>query len=283
VALAPDGDLVRLRDYLAPEGARDGLSARMRDLYGPRLAAFGTDPTQAPPPATAPETADAVDSALFRTSLIRFLALDAEDRELRGALAADAARYIRLGEQPGDKGFTLNDSAVEPALRETALRAGVQQLGAPFVDALIARMLASSDIQFRSQAALALGSTDDAAMGERVRKLLLDPQLRAREPTTIAFALAARPSQSRATFDWFKTNHEAFIARTSHFGYRWLPRFGASFCTRPERDEVEAFFTPLLPRLAGADRTLAETLEGIELCAALAEAKRGDWRSVAAG
>ncbi len=31
-------------------------------------------------------------------------------------------------------------------------------------------------------------------------------------------------------------------------------------------------------RLDGADRTLAETLEGIELCGALAEVKRGDWR-----
>jgi cytosol alanyl aminopeptidase len=219
-----------------------------------------------------------VDRALFRTNLIRFLALDAEDRELRVALADAAARYIRLGEPPGDKGISLNDAAVEPALRETALRAGVQHLGMPFAEGLIARMLASNDIQFRSYAALALGSTDDPAVGDRVRKLLLDPQLRAREPTTIAFALAARPSQRRATFDWFRANHEAFIARTSSFGYRWLPRFGAGFCTPAEHDEVRDFFTPLLPRLAGADRTLAETLEGIELCAALADAKRAEVR-----
>jgi alanyl aminopeptidase len=109
-----------------------------------------------------------------------------------------------------------------------------------------------------------------------VRQLLLDPQLRAREPTTIAFALAARASQRRATFDWFKANHEAFIGRIGHFGYRWLPRFGAGFCTLPERDELKAFFTPMLDKLDGADRTLAETLEGIELCAALAETKRDE-------
>ena len=276
VALAPSRDLIRLRDYVAPVSARDELNARMRALYQPRLATFGPDPLKAPPAVT-PETGEAVDNALFRTNLIRLLALEAEDLKLRAALAEAAARYIRLGETAEGQAFTPDESAVEPALRETALRAGVQHLGTPFAEVLIARMLASSDIMFRSQAALALGTTDDPAVAKRVRELLLDPQLCAREPTTIAFALAARPSQRRPTFDWFKANHEAFIARTSHFGYRWLPRFGASFCSLPQRDEVEAFFKPLLPRLDGADRTLAETLEGIELCGALADAKRGDW------
>ncbi|MBL8201385.1 MAG: M1 family metallopeptidase [Chromatiales bacterium] len=278
VALAPGKDLVRLRDYVAPAREREKLNARMRELYRPRLAAFGPDPLKAPP-AVIPETAEAVDNSLFRVNLIRLLALDAEDTALRGALAEAAARYIRLRDQPGGQAFAPDESAVEPALRETALRAGVQHQGRPFADALISRLLSSNDILFRSQAALALGTTDDPAVGRRVRELLLDPQLRAREPTTIAFALAARPSQRRATFDWFKANHEAFIARTSTFGYRWLPRFGAGFCSKTERDELAAFFTPLLPRLDGADRTLNETLEGIELCAALGEVKRGEWTS----
>jgi len=279
VAIAPSRDLIRLRDYVAPAGEREKFNARLRKLYRPRLAAFGPDPLKAPP-ATVPETAASVDDALFRTNLIRLLALEAEDTELRGALAKAAARYLRLGEAslPAGAPFAPDEGAVEPALRETALRAGVLHQGLPFAEALIGRLLASSDILFRSQAALALGTTDDPAVADRVRKLLLDPQLRAREPTTIAFALAARPSQRRATFDWFKANHEAFIARTSPFGYRWLPRFGASFCSLPERDEVEAFFKPLLPRLDGAERTLAETLEGIELCAALEEVKRREWQ-----
>jgi alanyl aminopeptidase len=135
-------------------------------------------------------------------------------------------------------------------------------------------MAASDDVQFRMQAATALANTDDAALGERVRKLLLDPRLRGREPTTLAFALAARPSQRRATFDWFKANHQAFIERISRFGHRFLPQLGSGFCTLAERDELRDFFAPIVGRLDGAERTLAETLEGIELCAALAAAKR---------
>ena len=238
----------------------------MRAIYRPRFDALGPEGVGA----TTPD-ATMVQRELFRASLVRFLALEAGDRELRATLAAQASRYI---------GFDAPDAkpdpgAVKPALVEVALQAGVQENGSAFVEKLIEHMLASNDIQFRSQAALALGATDDPKIGERVRVLLLDPALRAREPTTIAF-LAGRPGQRRATFDWFKANHDAFIGRISPFGYRWLPRFGAGFCTLPERDEVRTFFTPLLGRLDGAERTLAETLEGIELCAALAGAKRDE-------
>jgi alanyl aminopeptidase len=263
VMMAPDNDLIRLRDYLAPEKDRDEVMAFMRATYRPQLAKFG------PEPGASVDDAAAVERALVRTNLLRFLALEAGDSGIRAGLANQARRYIGLDTSDGapDKG------AVEPALVDVALQSGVQEGGMPFAEALIARMIASDDIQFRGQAATALGSTDDAAVGKRVRDLLLDPRLRAREPTTLAFALAARPAQRRATIDWFKANHDAFIARISHFGYRWLPRFGAGFCTLPEREEVKKVFTPLLPRLDGAERTLAETLEGIELCAALADAK----------
>lgn len=265
VVMTPGQNLVRLRDYLAPPAVRKQVLGFMRATYRPRL-----DALDAISGASAGSNASTVDRALLRTGLIRFLALEARDPKLRATLAEQARRYIGFGKP----GATPDPGAVLPAQVEVALQVGVQESGLPFVEALIDRMLVSNDIQFRSQAAVALGSTDDVAAGKRARTLLLDPQLRAREPTTIAFALAARASQRRATFDWFKTNHEAFIGRIGHFGYRWLPRFGAGFCTPAERDELKAFFTPMLNRLDGADRTLAETLEGIELCAALTEAKR---------
>jgi alanyl aminopeptidase len=275
VAMAPARSLVRLRDYLAPAAARDQVTKFMLATYRPRLAALGGEPVAAGQTASDAAT---VDRALFRTSLVRLLALEARDPEIRTQLAEQARRYIGFdGASKGASAAPTPDStAVTPALVEVALAVGVQDNGAAFVEALIGQMLASNDVQFRSQAATALGSTDDPATAQRVRTLLLDARLGAREPTTIAFALAGRPSQRRATFDWFKANHEAFIARVSHFGHRWLPGFGAGFCTPAERSEVQAFFTPLLGQLDGAERTLAETLEGIELCAALAEAKRDE-------
>lgn len=268
VAIAPAAGLVRLRDDFSPPEARPAILALMRELYQPRLAAIG------PPPAGADARSPAaVEQALFRTRLTRLLALEAGDEGLANQLAADAGRFLRQGQAEGG----LDPAAVPPALVDIALAAGVRQKGLPFVDTLVERMLASNDVRFRTQAATALASTDDPVVGDRVRPLLLDPRLRGREPTLVGFGLAARASQRRATFDWFKANHEAFIARTSaSFGQRWLPRFGAGFCSMKERDEVEAFFAPLVGRLPGADRTLAESLEGIELCAALAESRRAE-------
>jgi alanyl aminopeptidase len=263
VATAPGKDLIRLSNELASPDERDSVLRLMRNVYRPRLDALGPD-------AGAPADLATVERALFRTKLVGLLALDAEDPSLRAELAEQASRFIRVGAEPGAE---LDKSALDPALVPIALAAGVQEIGEPFVDTLIDRLFASADARFRTEAAVALGATDDEALGGRVRKLLLDERLRGREPTSLAFALAARPSQRRATFEWFKVNEQEFTAGMSHFAHRWLPRMGAGFCTVPERDEVKEFFTPLVAKWQGAERTLAEVLEGIELCAALHNAK----------
>jgi alanyl aminopeptidase len=265
--MAPGRDLVRMRDYLVPADARNQVLEFMRETYAPRLAGLGVDEQVRPGAATAP-----VEESLLRTNLVRFLALEAADRDIRSGLAADARRYIGFGKP--DAG--LDRDAIEPALVEIALAVGVQEGGRGFAEALVARMLGSDDIEFRTRAAAALGSTDDPEVGNYARDLLLDERLRFREPSTIAFALARRDSQRRATFDWLRDHYEPFIGRMAQFAYRFLPTMGAGFCTRAERDEVERFFRPRLGQLPGAERTLAETLEGIELCTALAETKSAE-------
>jgi alanyl aminopeptidase len=263
VATAPGKDLIRLSNELASPAERDAVLQLMRDIYRPRLDALAQEKE-------APADLATVERALFRTRLISLLALDAEDPSLRADLAERASRYIRMGAGPGAE---PDKSALDAALVPIALAAGVGEIGEPFVDTLIERLFESSDARFRAEAAVALGATDDAALGDRIREFLLDDRLRAREPTSLAFALAARPSQRRATFEWFNANEPEFSGRLSHFAHRWLPRLGAGFCTVSERDEVEAFFSPLVTKWQGAERTLAEALEGIELCAALRDAK----------
>lgn len=268
VVMAPAPSLVKLRDYIVPAANRDKVVALMRAIYRPRLDALRASIASKAPV----DEATKVDRELLRTKLVTFLALEARDPDLRKTLADEARRYIGLG-KPGMK---PEPTAVLPAQVQVALQVAVQEDGLPFVDALTSQMLASDNIQFRSEAAVALGASDDAAVAEHVRKLLLDPRLRAREPTSIAFAQAARQSQRRAVFDWFKANDEAFMAHIGRFGYRWLPRLGAGFCTTKEHDELEAFFTPMLDRMEGAKRTLAEALEDIDLCVALTNAKRDE-------
>ena len=135
-------------------------------------------------------------------------------RELRAQLWRTGRRYIRMGGSRRRPARPDGRGAGPAGDRAARRRAGARRAVRRGADRAHAR-LRTTPVPL--QAAAALGNTDDAAVGERVRKLLLDPQLRGREPTTLAFALAARPSQRRATFDWFKANHEAFIDRISHF------------------------------------------------------------------
>jgi len=270
VATAPAKDLVRFRDSLASPGNREAVLALMRDVYRPRL-------DQLDAAAAAPND---IERALFRTKLVNVLALEAEDPALRAELTEQAVRYIRFGEE-GAAG--LDESALDPALIGIALAVGVQERGAPFVEALIERLFESSDAKFRSDAAVALAATDDPLVGDRVRALLLDDRLRGREPTQLAFALAKRPAQRTATFDWYKANEPAFTGRISSFAHRFLPRLAAGFCTLEERDDVQAFFTPLAQTLQGVERGLAEVLEGIELCAALRDARGAEVDAYFAG
>lgn len=259
VAIAPSKDLLRLHDKLVDDEHRAAVRVLMRDIYRPRLDALGE-------PVEKPVSAAEVESALFRTKLVKLLALDAREPEVRAELLAQAEQFV----------FEGDDSAVLPALLPTALAVGVQERGAPFAEALIERMLAVNDMKFRNEAAGSLAATDDPELGERVRRLILDDRLRGREPTTIAFAMAGRDSQRRAVFEWFKQNQVEFTEGMSQFGTRFLPNMGAGFCSTVERDEVEDYFSGVIDKWQGASRSLAEVLEGIELCAALKEVKMAE-------
>jgi alanyl aminopeptidase len=60
------------------------------------------------------------------------------------------------------------------------------------------------------------------------------------------------------------------------FAHRWLPSIGSGFCSTAERDELEAVFAPIMKSLPTTARGVSESLEKVELCAALADAKRDE-------
>jgi alanyl aminopeptidase len=51
-----------------------------------------------------------------------------------------------------------------------------------------------------------------------------------------------------------------------------LPKVGDNFCDASNRDDLEAFFKPLVDQFSGGSRNLAQTLEGIDLCIARKQA-----------
>jgi alanyl aminopeptidase len=262
VTMMPASKLKRIRDDLADAETGAAIEAFMRSIYQPRLAAIGMEASKG----------ESVDTALLRSALVNFLAMEANDTKLREILSAKAAAYIRMGEDTAD----IDKSAIDPAFTAAALNVAVQNLGVPFAETLFERLLNSDDARFREQASAALGHANDAELAEWVRNQSFDKRLKGREPTNLIFGLAKTSAERRATFEWFKTNREAFVELVPVFARRFLPNIGSGFCTIEERDEVAAVFATVIEQVPSAARANREAIEKIELCAALADAKRGE-------
>jgi alanyl aminopeptidase len=91
-----------------------------------------------------------------------------------------------------------------------------------------------------------------------------------------AFLSAPGPETRRMPFDFVRRNLDALLKtlpREVGADYAaYLPRVGSGFCTASDRAELEAFFQPKVEQYSGGPRTLAQTLERIDLCIARRQA-----------
>jgi alanyl aminopeptidase len=72
----------------------------------------------------------------------------------------------------------------------------------------------------------------------------------------------------------FKKNFATFVdLKVPEVRLGRMPGFGGRFCSLEGRDEVKAFFESQAAIIPGYERSLAQTIERIELCAALEDTK----------
>ncbi len=232
----------------------------MAPAYRERFEALGLDAGPA-------DERRPVRAATLRGALGRFLALTAREPLVREALAERGVALVRHGEAEGG----VDEGAVHPTLATTAMAVAVQVHGAPYVETLVERLTASDDGFFRSQAARALGRVATPELGERVRALMLTPKLRGGEMFALAAALADNPAQREATFEWLVEHLDALAERLPFFALERLPRLAAGFCSEAAADRVRVALAPRAEPF-GFERTLARTVEDIELCAVRAQA-----------
>ena len=81
-----------------------------------------------------------------------------------------------------------------------------------------------------------------------------------------------RAATTEATFRWLQANGEAVIDMIPQtFRAQIVPVFGSSFCTRQRADEWKAFVESHAAAVPGYERSLAQAIENIQLCASLRE------------
>jgi len=101
-----------------------------------------------------------------------------------------------------------------------------------------------------------------------------DSPLTGRQANGLVGGLLGSDEHGEDTWNWLKENFATFVERkVPDVRLGGMPGFGGGFCSLERRDEVKTFFKSQADIIPGYERSLAQTVERIELCAALKEAK----------
>ncbi len=230
----------------------ESLHKAFRKILGPRFASL--------------EDASDSGSKLLQQRMQRFLVIIARDPDMRMPMARQAAAIIGF-EQAADA------TAAPASQHETILSVGVQDLGEPFFDLLIDKVVASEDPQFRDAATGALARVEDPMLVKKLQKAGLDGKFKRSEFRSIVSRQMARQATTELTYSWLLEDTDKVIgAITGALTTSIIPSLGSSFCTVERAGDWQAFVTSHADQLPGYERKLAQALESVHLCAALREA-----------
>ncbi len=253
VATAPIRQLEFIYDYLADAQQQEALALEYADIYSGTLDKAGlAEPGNN-------------EEAEMQALVTEFVAIRAGLPELREALKAMAWRYVGYPQQPGVYPEDLNDN-----LLATALVIAVQEDSpdSAFAHHLESVLQKTDNAIFRARALDALGYTTQDDYRSILLTLSLSPDLRDNEFYLPISRLMAEASTREATWAWVRENLDALVERLPEWSKGRASSYGSQFCDARHRAEVEAFFQPLVGELQGGPRTLATTLETIDLCIA---------------
>ncbi len=206
-------------------------------------------------------------SELLRKQLQRFMIVIAKDQAMRRPLAAQAAAIVGLDGDP-------DPSAAPMGEWETILSVGVQDIGEPFFDRLLQQAIESDDPAFRGIATGALARVEDPALVRKLEAAVLADHFKGTEMIGILFRQMVRPATTEATYAWLRQNDLRILGMIPEtFRSSIVPALGGSFCSKDRAEEWSAFVRSHASLIPGYERGLAQTVEGIRLCAALREAR----------
>ncbi len=255
VADAATSHLETITEILDGEQLPD-VEQAFRDIIGPRFERL-------------PDTDDA-GTALLRQRMQRFLIVIAKDRAMREPLARQAAARIGLDGEP-------DPSAAPASELETILSIGVQDIGEPFFDLLLEQAQTDEDPAFRAAARGALARVEDPALVGKLQAALQEGKFEGSDFLGIVFRQMVREATTELTYEWIRESYDEIIELLpDSFRARALPAFGSAFCSVERADEWQAFIEARADQLPGYERSLAQALETVRLCAALREAKAAE-------
>ena len=215
-------------------------------------SAFGTKARQLGLLEQAQDSAD--DRAMRAKWLARYIALSGD--------SVLAERAASLAQQ-----WLKDRKSLPAASRALVLRSAAYHGDRAYFDALTAAALGNPDRRERADIYAALASFQTPALAQAGRDLWLSPEHDIRELMAAA-RTRGRTEALREGMLTFVTSHfDSLAAKLPKDAATRFPQLFDGACSDQVADRVEAFFTPLTKTYTGLNKTLAQSLESMRVCA----------------
>ena len=236
-----------LSNHYVPDNLRPHYRRLVASTFGARARRLGWEP----------RADESDETRLLRPGLASMVADDGEDEALR----ADARRLAERW---------LDDrKAIVPELVGNVLRAAARGGDRALWEKFHAAARTEKDRRDRNQLLGAMGSFTDKKIVMENFQIALSEQFDPRESLTLVYGAASDPRTRQAAYEFVKEHNDTIVARMPRdFGVQ-LAGVGGGFCDREHRADLEAFFKDRAARAPGGPRTLAQTLERMDLCIAM--------------
>jgi alanyl aminopeptidase len=234
-------------------GSPGSLYARfLRDTFGERARRLGWRAGKG----------DDEGAELLRPSLLRAVAVEGEDEDL-GREAMTLSRS-----------WLLDPRGVPPELVDPLLRAAAGRGDRALFEQFRSAALETKDRERRLCLLRALGAFSEPDLLEQALSLTLGEALDPREAIAIVWSAGKGVRTRAAAYAFVKAHFEELAARLPRDSSALLPPAGGSLCGAAEAAEVESFFRPRAPKLAGGPHALDEVVEQVALCGAFRAAQQ---------
>jgi len=256
VAQEPGTVLRLVREQFLTPPERPAVEAYMRKLYGPVLARVGWTPRKG----------EAGRQTQFRSWLVRYLAIEANDRAVLDRAAALGRAYL------GTDG-RLHPEAVDHDLVGVSLEAAGRTGDAALFQTMLQRLKAADDSNVRENLLVGLGQFRDPVLAEQARALAMQEDLRVNERGYVLAVQTLTLEQRPGSWSWLKTHVDQFAPRMPDTYVQFFA-YAQGGCGEADARDLQEGLGPHITRYAGATYTLKKAVEKTRLCGALTDKQR---------
>jgi cytosol alanyl aminopeptidase len=223
----------------------------LSDVYGARARELGWE--------SKPGESD--DNRLLRPSLDGVMANQAQNAE-----AIAEGRKLALA-------WLDDHKAVQPDMIGVVLTTAARHGDRALFDRMRTAAKQEKDENVRSTLLACLGEFPDPEITKIALPIVLTDEFDSRESLNILFGATFSPKTEDLAYDFVKQNWDAIIAKFPTDTGAFLPYVAAGYCDDHHRQDAKNFFDGRSTKYTGGPRTLAQMLEGIDLCIALKQAQ----------